>query len=75
MNPADTYEHAITKNAEAMSWSEGKQLYGQVSRQYIPTVSKALDYDITGAMWFCLFLLEDVNAHDEAAAVKKLFDR
>ena len=79
-NPATVFEEAlkhasVSKEAEDMSWSEGRRLYGPDARKHLSAVSKTLDYDIVGAMWFCLFLLEDVNAHKEAAAVKKLFDR
>jgi hypothetical protein len=79
-NPAKVFEEAlkqasVSKEAEDMSWSEGHRLYGPTARKYLTTVSKGLEWDIVGAMWFCLFLLEDVNAHKEAAAVKKLFDR
>ena len=41
----------------------------------IGEISKLLDWDIEGAMSFCLHLLEDVNAHSEMREVEKLFTK
>lgn len=38
----------------------------------VSSVSKRLDYDVNAAMAFCVALLEDVNAHPEAAKVNEI---
>jgi hypothetical protein len=42
-------------------------------KPFVSKVSSAAGYDITQAMAFCVALLEDVNAHKEAAEINKLF--
>ena len=56
-------------------------LYNYVQEEYphamnlISQVSKTIDYDINGAFSFCLRLLEDVNAHEEMAQLKPIFQK
>ena len=45
------------------------------ARNMVGKVSKELDWDIFGAMGFCLHLLEDVNAHKEMKEVEQLFKK
>lgn len=41
----------------------------------VSNVSSAVDYDVAGAMSFCLNLLEYVNAHSEMSAVRDVFEK
>ena len=58
---------------------ESSEIYNMLRKDYpkatklVQTVSQAVDFDIEGAMAFCLHLLEDVNAHSEMKEVEKLF--
>jgi hypothetical protein len=42
-------------------------------KQLFPKVAKILDWDIAAAYGFCVALLEDVNAHDEAKFLNNYF--
>lgn len=42
-------------------------------KQLFPKVAKLLDFDINAAFGFCVALLEDVNAHDEAKFLNTYF--
>jgi len=46
------------------------QMEGVVSE-----VNKNMGWDVTGAMSFCLHLLEDVNAHSVMAQVSEIFNK
>jgi len=49
--------------------------YGRKFRPLVDKVSSMLEWGVDGAMFFCLMLLEDVNAHAEAKQVARVFHK
>jgi hypothetical protein len=45
------------------------------NKQLVPRLAGQLDYDINQAFAFCVALLEDVNAHDEAKYMNTYFNK
>jgi hypothetical protein len=80
-NPVKVFEHAsmvarvAKRTASAVTESKLNEDYGPVVHKYVSQVSEELEWSVSGAMYFCVRLLEDVNAHSEGRAVQKLFER
>jgi len=67
------YKNYLTE-ATTNIYSTLEKDYPKANKQ-IGNISKAVEWDIQGAMSFCLHLLEDVNAHSEMKEVERLFTK